>query len=125
MITKLKLPPSDSEIDQLLARQYRDTSNEFEVRWVNLKRDLRQRPARRNPVFGLSSLARWLGFLGAMAALVFIVQTFRQPALLPTTDLVVSPQLAELMTMDEVLGQALPLLDEENRLALLNLSASN
>ena len=37
-------PPRDDEIEALLARRYRDTSPEFEARWVALKRELRQAP---------------------------------------------------------------------------------
>ncbi len=31
--------PDDGELDRLLARRYRDTSPEFEARWVALKRE--------------------------------------------------------------------------------------
>ncbi len=123
MNSKPKPLPSEHEINQLLSRQYRDTSPEFETRWVNLKRDLRQRPVTRVRAFGPWNIAGWLGIIGAAAAVVFIVYTVRMPAPLPETNLIISPQLAELMSMDEVLGQALPLLDEENRSALLNLPA--
>ena len=34
--------PRPEDIDALLARGYRDTTPEFEGRWVALKRDLRQ-----------------------------------------------------------------------------------
>ena len=123
MNSKPKHLPSDQEINQLLSRHYRDTSPEFDIRWANLKRDLSQRSGERVHAFGPGHLARWLGIIGAAAAFVFVVYSVRLPAPLPETNLIISPQLAELMSMDEVLGQALPLLDEENRTALLNLPA--
>ena len=41
-------PPRDDEIDALLARRYRDTSPEFEARWVALKREIRTAPPARH-----------------------------------------------------------------------------
>ena len=110
--------PSDDDLDRLLARRYRDTSPEFESRWVALKRELRQAPARPWRLTG------WLGALGALgtaAAVAFMVYSARPPA---STTPGLSSQLTELLAMDAVLGRALPLLDEENRTALLNLPAS-
>lgn len=118
--------PSDADVDRLLARRYRDTSPEFEARWVALKRELRQTPAARPRLFTVWRLTGWLGAagaLGAAAAIAFVVYAARPPAS-PPAAAGLSPQLTELLAMDAVLGRALPLLDEENRTALLHLPAS-
>jgi hypothetical protein len=109
-------PPGDAELDALLARRYHDTTPEFEARWVALKRELRQAPARRR--------APWLAWLGALtvgaAALVLLVSHPRHAA--PPSGPEVSPALAELFAMDAVLTRGTALLDGENRDALLHLS---
>jgi hypothetical protein len=115
-------PPGDDEIDALLARRYRDTSPEFEARWVNLKRELRTAaPTGRWSWF--HGWVRWSALGGAVAAAVLTVSLWRQP---PATELPgeVSPALAELFAMDAVLGRATALLDAENRDALLHLPAT-
>ena len=122
MKTDLPHSPDDSDIDRLMARQYRDTSPEFEARWVALKRDLRQLPPAR--VRTPWRLAGWFGALGAAAAVAFVVHLARPPTPAPAADLVASPQLAELFAMDAVLARAAPLLDAENRTALLHLPVS-
>ncbi|MBI2496427.1 MAG: hypothetical protein HYV75_00305 [Opitutae bacterium] len=115
--------PSDEELDRLLARRYRDTSPEFEARWVALKRELRQAPPAHARLLPAWRLTGWLGALGAAAAVAFVVYSTRPPVSSPAApDL--SPQLTELLAMDAVLGRALPLLDEENRTALLHLPAA-
>ncbi|MBI5689814.1 MAG: hypothetical protein HZC55_06915 [Verrucomicrobia bacterium] len=114
-------PPRDDEIEALLARRYRDTSPEFEARWVALKRELRQAPARPRPSW-FEGWNRWLALGGALAAVVLTVAVWRRPA--PVRENVpaeVSPALAELFAMDAVLGRGTALLDAENRDALLNL----
>lgn len=114
--------PDDAQVDRLLARRYRDTSPDFEARWTALKRDLRQAPVSHR--WRWPAWATWagLGALGAAAALVFVVT--RPPPPTPVTEKIeLSPQLAELLAMDSVLERAKPLLDEENRAALLELPA--
>ncbi len=124
MKTKPHPTPDDGQIDRLLARRYRDTTPEFEARWVALKRDLRQRPAGRTRFALPWRFAGWFGVVGAAAALAFVLH-FSRPAMDAPEALEPSPQLAELFAMDAVLGKAVPLLDEENRTALLNLPATN
>ena len=117
------LPPDDAETDRLLARRYRDTSPEFEARWVALKRDLRSAAAPRRwrwpawPALGL------IGALGAAALLVLVViqpRSVEPVAAGPE----LSPQLAELFAMEAVLAPAAPLLDQANRTALLHMPAT-
>jgi hypothetical protein len=124
MKTKLHPTPDDGQIDRLLARRYRDTTPEFEARWVALKRDLRQRPSRRARFALPWRFAGWFGVVGASAALALVLH-FNRPSTVAPDGLEPSPQLAELFAMDAVLGQAVPLLDEENRTALLNLPANS
>jgi len=117
------IPPRDDEIDALLARQYRDTTPEFEARWVDLKRELRTASAgRRRP-----SWAVWLGLLatGSIVAVVLMTSTIRPPKAPPGLTMAEMPVMAELLAMDEVLGQGRVLLDGENRDALLHLSAQS
>lgn len=115
-------PSGDDPVDALLARRYRDTTPEFEARWVALKRELRTAPppARR---------WTWLGWGGALAlggvavvalALLVFTPAFRKSPVSPTVA-EVSPRLAELFAMEAVLGRATVLLDAENRDALLHL----
>lgn len=111
-------PPSDDELDALLARRYRDTSPEFEARWVSLRRDLRQAPPpRRFPVWRLA------GWLGAAAAVAGIGLFLTRPAVPPAPEL--TPQVSELLALDAALARAQPLLDEETRVALLHLSPAS
>lgn len=113
-------PPRDDEIDTLLARRYRDTSPEFEARWVALKRDLRNAPPRR-PVW-LTAWTSWLAVGGAAAAIALTFMVWQRPAPPPAPD-AVPPALAELFAMEAVLGRATVLLDAEQRDALLHLPA--
>jgi hypothetical protein len=112
--------PRDDEIDRLLARQYHDTTPEFEARWVALKRELRSAPApRRWPSWSV-----WIGLFatGAVAALVLTLSTTRRmrvPSAPPGVD---APVMAELLAMDDVLGRGRALLNAEDRDALLHLS---
>lgn len=113
-------PPRDDEIDLLLARQYRDTTPEFEARWVALKRELRSAPAaRRWPWW-----SGWLGLLttGSIAAVVLVLSLTRTA---PGPDLPtkIDPSMvAELLAMDDALGRGRILLNAEDRDALLHLS---
>lgn len=114
------LPPDDQETDRLLARRYRDTSPEFEARWVALKRDLRQAPATRRRLWPGWPALGWVGALGVAALLVLVVIQPRSPEPVSAGP-ELSPQLAELFAMEAALAPAAPLLDEENRTALLHL----
>lgn len=116
-------PRGDDPVDRLLARRYRDTSTEFEARWVALKRDLRQAPAARRWRWPAWPALAWLGAVGAAAWLILAVIQPRSPEPIPAGP-EVSPQLAELFALEAVLEQAAPLLDEENRTALLHLPAA-
>lgn len=117
------LPPDDEETDRLLARRYRDTSPEFEARWVALKRDLRQAPTARRRLWPAWTALGWVGALGTAALLVLVVIQPRSPDPVPAGP-ELSPQLAELFAMEAALAPAAPLLDEENRTALLHLPAA-
>ncbi|MBI5766551.1 MAG: hypothetical protein HZA93_02065 [Verrucomicrobia bacterium] len=112
-----KPSPRDEEIDAFLRRNYRDTTPEFEKRWVDLKRQLRSEPAVRRPAPWLW----WLGALtvGATAVALLVTAPRRSPPLTPDSG--PSPALAELFAMDTVLSRGTALLDGENRDALLHL----
>ncbi|MDD3178829.1 MAG: hypothetical protein PHQ04_00610 [Opitutaceae bacterium] len=116
-----RIPPSEEDIDRLLASRFKDTTPEFERRWVDLKRQLRTAPPSR-PWFAWPRLAPWFGVAVAGAAAVWLLVLQRPaPPAVPTQP---SPALAELFAMDEVLARAMPLLDAENRDALLHLPAN-
>lgn len=104
--------PDDAELAALLARRYRDTTPEFEARWVELKREFRAVPVSRRPVW-----FAWLGALTAAATLVFVLSQTRRPG----PDVAIPPSMAELFTMDAVLSRGTALLSDENRDALLHL----
>ena len=109
-------PPSDAELDALLARRYHDTTSGFEARWVALKRELRNPPAPRR--------APWLVGLGALTAgtaIVALLVSHPRPAMPLAPAPGVSSALAELFAMDAVLNRGAALLDRENRDALLHL----
>lgn len=112
----------DKQIDQLLRRGYRDTSAEFEARWVALKRELRQPPRPRS--FWSAPWVGWLGLVGAAATLAFVVHIRHTPTPAVETQPSLSPELIELFSMDRVLEGATPLLNEENRDALMHLPVS-
>lgn len=110
--------PSDDDLDTLLRSRLRDTSPEFEARWVDFKRRLRTAPARRHPI---PAWTGWLGIVSAgvtMAAIFLAIHPWR-PNAAPMLKL--TPELNELFTMDATLEPATALLDVENRDALLNL----
>jgi hypothetical protein len=114
------LPPHrDDDIDRLLARQYRDTSPEFEARWTELKRGFRQTPRRT----GTARFAWPIASLAGLAALVALVVAVFRPEPAPPVPQFLNPsaEMSQVLAMDEVLRLALPLLDDENRLALLHL----
>lgn len=109
----------DEEIDAFLARGYRDTTPEFEARWVSLKRELRQQPPRARTLPWIWSL----GFLAAGLAAIILVVPPAPPAGPARPDLAAASTLAELWAMDAVLDRGLVLLDADSRLALLHLPA--
>ena len=112
-------PIRDEEIDGLLARRYRDTTPEFEARWVALKRTLRLAPARRR--WSWSRWTPWVALGTAAAAAVFAISLN-----LRTSPRISEPStaLAELFAMESVLSRGSVLLDAENRDALLHLPVS-
>lgn len=112
-------PVRDEDLDALLARRYRDTTPEFEARWVALKRDLRQIPVRRRLPW--SGWMAWLALGGVAAAFALVVSLTLRP--LPTAEAELSPALAELFSMDSVLSRGSVLLEAEQREALLHLPA--
>ena len=116
-------PLSDDQLDRLLGSRFRDTTPEFEARWVAFKRDLRTASPRRKVV---PPWAAWLGLMSsgvALAAILLAIHPWRQSPP-PSDGLAVSPALAELFAMDDALARATPLLDTENRDALLHLPAT-
>lgn len=124
-------PITDEQIDRLLGGQWRDTTPEFEARWVQLRRELRQEPVRRS---GWAKVRGWPVWLGAgataVAAALAVVVAVRRPAVVTVPEdgavsVAVSPALAELLAMDAVLTRAQVLLDEEQRGALLHLPVRN
>jgi hypothetical protein len=112
-------PPRNDEIDALLARRYRDTSPEFEARWVALKREMRPAPRPRRQSW-FHGWMHWSALGGALAAVVLAVSLWRKA---PPGEM--SPAFAELFAMDAVLGRATVLLDAENRDVLLHLPANS
>lgn len=121
MSTQHPNSPRDEDIDTLLARRYRDTSPAFEARWVALKRDLRTEPQQRSQ-WTWPGWGRWMALSGALvvAVILGIITSRYEPP--PVADHAEpSAVLAELFAMDEVLGRATVLLDEESRAALLHL----
>lgn len=113
-------PPSEEELDRLLASRFRDTTPEFEARWRDLRRELRQAPAPRR-----SWPAWWSGLAAAgvtLAAVLIVYHPWATSSRSPESRF--SPEFAELFVMDDILGRATPLLDPENRDALLHLPAN-
>lgn len=109
--------PSEEEIDRLLASRLRDTTPEFEARWRDLRRELRQTPAARR-----ARPSWWPGLAAAgvaFAAVLVVYHPWSTPA--PRPEPRFSEDFAELFAMDDILGRATPLLDPENRDALLHL----
>ncbi len=113
-------PLPDPDLDALLGSRMRETTPEFEARWVAFKRQLRTEPRGRHAV---PAWAAWLGLMSAGVALVAILFALHpwRSAPPPVRNLV--PDVDELLTMDAALQPAAALLDAENRDALLNLPA--
>lgn len=101
------LPPDDPEV--LLRSGLRDTTPEFERRWTDLKRTLRQEPPPRRRAFG----HRWWWSLlpaGAAAAAVWLlVVTPRLPRGGDTPSAADIAVFESLFTLDADLRGALPL----------------
>lgn len=112
-------PPSDEEIDRLLASRIRDTTPAFEARWRDLRRELRHAPPPRR--WRLAWPSAWMGLAATagLAVLLFLYRPADAPPPVPPSGF--SPVFAELLEMEDILGRATPLLDPENRDALLYL----
>mgnify|MGYP000981080984 CR=1 FL=1 len=111
-------PRPDDPLDSLLARRYRETSPEFEARWLALKRDFRPTAAQTRR---LPWPVAWLGWGAIALAATLAILLFRPDVPLPPAE--PSPALAELFAMDSVLSRGTALLEAENRDALLHLPA--
>lgn len=112
-------PPSDAELDRLLAARLRRTSPEFELRWRELRAGFGARPARR-PLFAGWWLWSGLASAGAAALAAFlVVRTPPAPAPARTA------AFEELVALDAVLAPAAVLLEPETRDAVLHLPASS
>ena len=120
--------PSDVEIDRLLAGRYRETSSAFEQRWQTLQRELRQetaKPRGRRPGWPVW----WGGALAALAGVTVVVLLVWRPATAPgpapmpdVSELPeFSPTFVEMLELNDLLDEASPLLDAENRDALQHL----
>lgn len=112
------LTPSDDETDRLLASRFKATTPEFDARWVELKRTLRQAPPRRGPLWGAPF---WSVVLGSGVAVAAVLLVLRAPSRAPTA---IPAVLEELWAMNEVLSDGTALLDAENRAELLYLSTA-
>lgn len=113
-------PPSEEELDRLLASRIKDTTPEFEARWRDVKRELRQS----RPRVSLWAWRPLLPWAGAAAAVVVagVVVLQRRPPPVPTFP-PATPVLAELYELDATLSSGEVLLDAENRDAVLFLPA--
>lgn len=119
------LDPDDPE--QLLRSGLRETTPEFEKRWADLKRELRQEPV---PHRAFPTL-KWFWLLAPVgASMIASFILFTKPsgpsrtesgAMSPTTIAV----YGELLDLDSALRDAMPLTNTENLETLLNLPLSN
>ena len=116
-------PPTDDELTALLARRYRDTTADFESRWIELKRELRQAPLPRARFCWPAWAPRFVLSAAVSALVIALALVTRQPPRAAGTA-EISPALAELFTLEAALGRAGALLDAENRDALLHLPVS-
>ncbi|ACB74718.1 hypothetical protein [Opitutus terrae] len=110
--------PSDDEVDRLLRRRLKDTTPEFEARWIELKRALRATPRRRSSIWARPLWSVLLATSVAVAALLLIPRSPRPVA----TE--ASPKLAELWKMDQTLAGSTALLSSETRAELLHVDAA-
>jgi hypothetical protein len=114
-------PPSDSELDSLLASRLRRTSPEFEQRWRELRGQLASRGRTSRPAW----LAWWLwpGAATAAVALAALFFILRPPV--PHASAPVLASFEELVSLDAALAPAAPLLEPETREALLHLPVNS
>lgn len=109
--------PSDADLDRLLASHPRRTSPEFELRWRELRASWAAKPATSPGPW--RSWWVWPGLATAAAAAALFV-ALRPPPPAPAFNAVA---FEELIALDATLARATPLLDAENRDALLHLPA--
>ncbi|PTY00124.1 hypothetical protein [Opitutus sp. ER46] len=110
--------PTDRELDRLLGSQLNRTSPAFEQRWRELRGDLVGRTGPRRP-----NWTRWLWWpglatAGLAAVALFLVTRSPAPAIAPAD----AARFEELIALDAALAPARPLLDTENRDALIQIS---
>ena len=117
----MKTPePSDDELNRLLASRLKRTSPEFEQRWRELRASF-TRPAPRRWLPWTRVLG-WPGLATAALAALTVVVVLRSPRPGPANP---GPaDFEELFALDAALAPALPLLEAENREAVLHLSPS-
>jgi hypothetical protein len=114
-------PLSDAELDRLLASRLRRTSPEFELRWRALRSELTSAGVRR-PTWA-SRWLLWPGLATAALAAVMAVFALRSPP--PPLGSPAVSLFEELIALDAALAPAAPLLDAENRDAVLYLQPSS
>lgn len=112
-------PPSDPEIDRILAARLRRTSPEFEQRWRELRAGFVAAPAAR-PRFAGWWLWSGLASAGAAALVAFLLLRLAPPAPAPAP----AARFEDLVALDAALAPASVLLEPETRDAVLNLPAS-
>jgi hypothetical protein len=110
-------PPSDRELDQLLASRLKRTSPEFELRLRELRVRLAGNAAA--PRFRIRPWWVWPGLATAALAFAAAVILQRQVSLPPVAPGPVSYE--ELFALDAALAPAAALLNGENRDAVLRL----
>lgn len=108
-------PPSDDEIDRLLAARLRRTSPEFELRWRELRGSFRSSPALRTRIWPRWLL--WPGLATAAVAVVVVTVNLRHRPVGPAP----AAEFAQLLALDAALAPAAPLLEPETRDAVLHL----
>ena len=111
-------PPSDDELDRLLARQLKRTSPEFEQRWRELRATFAQPAPARS--LRLPAWLMWPGLATATLATLAVVFVFRSSRPAPPAPNVAA--FEELLALDAALAPATALFDAENRDAVLHLA---
>jgi hypothetical protein len=110
-------PPSDRELDQLLASRLKRTSPDFELRWRELRAQFAGDTAA--PRFRIRPWWVWPGLATAALAFAVTVILQRHVSLPPVAPGPVSYE--ELFALDAALAPATALLNGENRDAVLHL----
>jgi hypothetical protein len=110
-------PPSDPDLDRLLASKLKHTSPEFELRWRELRGRLVQRTAA--PRLRFPRWLFWPGFATAALAAVAITFNVWHSRERTATDAVL---FGELFALDAALAPASVLFDAENRDVVIHLS---